>query len=45
MRQRAISVDLLPDLEEVCIEDLAAFCNDKTGPGEEIACLQGKLEK
>ncbi|XP_017773865.1 PREDICTED: Golgi apparatus protein 1 [Nicrophorus vespilloides] len=45
MRQRAISVDLLPHVEEACLDDLALFCFDKTARGEEMLCLQDNLDK
>jgi Golgi apparatus protein 1 len=45
MRQRAVSVDLQPEVEEVCLDDLAAHCPSKTGKGEEMVCLQDKLEE
>ncbi|XP_058822591.1 Golgi apparatus protein 1-like isoform X2 [Topomyia yanbarensis] len=45
MRQRARSVDLIPEVEDECIDDLAYFCSDKTGKGEEMLCLQENLEK
>ncbi|XP_001605655.2 Golgi apparatus protein 1 [Nasonia vitripennis] len=44
MRQRAVNVDLQPEIEEVCLEDLASFCFDKTAKGEEILCLQDKFD-
>lgn len=44
MRQRAISVDLHPNIELFCVEDLSKFCLDKTGKGEEMLCLQDHLE-
>lgn len=43
MRQRAISVDLLPEIEDVCIDELANLCYDRTAKGEEILCLQTNL--
>lgn len=43
MRQRAVSVDLMPEIEELCIDDLTSLCLDNTGKGEEIACLQNKI--
>ena len=43
MRQRAVSVDLMPEIEDACMDDLANLCFDNTGKGEEIACLQNKL--
>ncbi|XP_035902218.1 Golgi apparatus protein 1 isoform X1 [Anopheles stephensi] len=45
MRQRAKSVDLIPEVEDQCLDDLAYFCFDKTGKGEEMQCLQDNLEK
>lgn len=45
MRQRAVSVDLIPEVEDVCLEDLSAFCFDKTQKGEEMDCLQNHLEE
>lgn len=45
MRQRAISVDLIPEVEDACIDDLSNFCFDKTLKGEEMQCLQDNLEK
>lgn len=45
MRQRAIRVDLQPEIEEVCLDDLAKYCYEKTQVGEEILCLQDNLEK
>lgn len=45
MRQRAVSVDLIPEVEEECLEDLSISCYDKTGKGEEMQCLQDNLEK
>ena len=44
MRQRAVSMDLQPEVEEVCLDELAMHCADKTGRGEEMVCLQDKLE-
>lgn len=45
MRQRAVSVDLIPEVEDVCLDDLAVFCFDKTLKGEEMECLQNHLEE
>lgn len=45
MRQRAMNVDLQPEIEEVCFNELASLCYDKTAKGEEILCLQDNLEK
>jgi len=44
MRQRAVSMDLQPEVEEVCLEDMALRCAGKTGEGEEMVCLQDNLE-
>lgn len=45
MRQRAVSVDLIPEVEDVCLDDLASFCPDKTHRGEEMECLQNHLDE
>lgn len=45
MRQRALSVDLQPEVEDKCIDDLSLFCFNKVRKGEEIQCLQDNLEK
>lgn len=45
MRQRAINVDLQPEVEDVCLNELATFCYDKTAKGEEVLCLQDNLEQ
>lgn len=45
MRQRAVSVDLLPEIEDVCIDDLALLCIENSGKGEEISCLQDKIKE
>ncbi|XP_076655241.1 Golgi apparatus protein 1 [Halictus rubicundus] len=44
MRQRAVNVDLQPEIEEVCLNELATYCYDKTAKGEEILCLQDNLD-
>ncbi|GFR07100.1 golgi apparatus protein 1 [Trichonephila clavata] len=44
MRQRAVSVDLLPEIEEPCILDLTKFCNENVEKGEEMVCLQKNLK-
>lgn len=44
MGQRAITVDLQPEIEEVCVRDLGAFCQDKLKKGEEMQCLQDNME-
>ncbi|GAB6030494.1 hypothetical protein CHUAL_007357 [Chamberlinius hualienensis] len=45
MRQRAISVDLHPEIETACLNDLANACLEKVNKGEELECLQQKLEE
>ena len=45
MRQRAVSVDLQPEIEEPCMNDLASYCNSNVNKGQEIDCLQQNLEK
>ncbi|KAH7980254.1 hypothetical protein HPB49_014201 [Dermacentor silvarum] len=45
MRQRAVSIDLHPEIEEPCMPDLAGMCSDHLGRGEEMQCLQDNLEK
>ena len=45
MRQRAISVNLIPEVEDVCIEDLSQFCNNKIERGAEMDCLQSNMEE
>lgn len=45
MRQRAVSVDLQPEIEEACLKELATSCYDKVAKGEEILCLQNNLEE
>ncbi|XP_065332192.1 Golgi apparatus protein 1 [Cloeon dipterum] len=45
MRQRAVSVDLEPDVQDNCLDDLAYLCPLKTGRGEETQCLQDNLDK
>lgn len=36
MRQRAVSVDLLPEIEEPCISDLGKYCSLNVEKGEVI---------
>lgn len=45
MKQRAISVDLHPEIEEPCIQDLPKFCNTNVEKGQEMNCLQKNLDK
>ncbi|KAJ8945307.1 hypothetical protein NQ318_003607 [Aromia moschata] len=45
MRQRAINVDLQPEIEEACLNDLGSLCTDKLKRGEEMQCLQSNLDE
>ncbi|EDW70463.1 Golgi apparatus protein 1 isoform X2 [Drosophila virilis] len=45
MRQRAISVDLIPEVEDYCLSDLSQYCGELTEKGTEMECLQNMLEK
>ncbi|XP_046394419.1 Golgi apparatus protein 1 [Ischnura elegans] len=45
MKLRASSVDLQPEVEDNCLDELADFCQKKTGRGEEMVCLQDNLER
>jgi len=40
LRQRAMSVQLHPDIEENCRNFLHTFCTTHVKPGEELQCLQ-----
>ncbi|ERL89133.1 hypothetical protein D910_06509, partial [Dendroctonus ponderosae] len=40
MKQRAVSVDLQPSIEEACLDNLATFCYKRVEKGEEMNCLQ-----
>lgn len=37
-------MDLQPEIEDVCLADLAEFCTDKLKKGEEMICLQKNLD-
>ena len=43
LRQRAMSVNLHPDIEEECRSFLHTVCLSHTKPGEELGCLQEHL--
>jgi len=43
MRQRAISVRLMPEIEDACLTELSDTCSEKTKDGEELRCLQENL--
>nr|XP_018901121.1 PREDICTED: Golgi apparatus protein 1 [Bemisia tabaci] len=45
MRQRALYVELNPEIEQVCLDDLALMCSEKMGKGDEIDCLQQNLDQ
>ncbi|EDV97363.1 Golgi apparatus protein 1 isoform X2 [Drosophila grimshawi] len=45
MRQRAISVDLMPEVEDYCLSDLSQYCGDLTTKGTEMECLQNRLDE
>jgi len=40
LRQRAMSVNLHPDIEENCRDFLHTYCSAHKKPGEELGCLQ-----
>ena len=44
LRQRAVSVDLNPEIQESCIYDIAQFCSDKNHRGGELKCLQDNYD-
>ncbi|CAF0964461.1 unnamed protein product [Didymodactylos carnosus] len=39
---RSKSIDLLPEIEDSCIRDLAKFCHEHDDKGDELKCLQTK---
>eukprot|EP00090_Calanus_glacialis_P000340 TRINITY_DN10209_c0_g1_i1.p1 TRINITY_DN10209_c0_g1~~TRINITY_DN10209_c0_g1_i1.p1 ORF type:complete len:1124 (-),score=372.79 TRINITY_DN10209_c0_g1_i1:391-3762(-) len=43
LRQRAMSVQLHPEIEEECRNFLHSFCTTNVKPGEELQCLQENL--
>ncbi|KHJ48614.1 cysteine rich repeat-containing domain protein [Trichuris suis] len=45
MRERAISVRLMPAIAEACFADLSDKCSQKTAVGEELMCLQEKYQE
>lgn len=45
MRQRAQSVDLQPEIEDHCLDDLSELCANKVKKGEEMVCLQKNMER
>ncbi|XP_020816562.1 Golgi apparatus protein 1 isoform X1 [Drosophila serrata] len=45
MRQRAISMDLMPEVEDYCLNDLSLFCADCTEKGSEMECLQKNMDQ
>ena len=44
LEERAISVHLHPEIDDSCRNELAQFCNDQTGVGAELRCLQDNFE-
>jgi len=44
MIDRAHSVDLDPEVEEACMEDLASLCSEKTDKHDEMDCLEDNLD-
>ncbi|XP_076374077.1 Golgi apparatus protein 1 [Tachypleus tridentatus] len=44
MRQLAVSVNLHPEIEEPCLNDLSRFCSEHVEKGEEIMCLQRNFQ-
>lgn len=45
LEERAISVDLHPEIEDSCRSELTNFCIDATEKGQEFQCLQENLEE
>jgi Golgi apparatus protein 1 len=43
LEQRAISVNLHPEIEDACRGELTTKCGPATGDGEELKCLQDNL--
>lgn len=39
MRERSVSVNLMPHIEDACLKDLAEKCSQRTGHGEVSAAL------
>lgn len=45
LHQRALYVKLDPELQRRCIADLGKWCSEKTEAGQELECLQDRLEQ
>ncbi|SPP77134.1 Golgi apparatus protein 1 isoform X1 [Drosophila guanche] len=45
MRQRAMSMDLIPEVEDYCLNDLSLFCADCVEKGSEMECLQKNMDQ
>jgi Golgi apparatus protein 1 len=45
MTERAKGVELEPEIEDLCLLDLANYCTYKTRKNEEMDCLEDNLEK
>ena len=44
LEQRAISVQLHPEIDEACRSELTQFCLSSTGVGQEFTCLQDNFD-
>ena len=44
LEQRAISVQLHPEIDEACRTELTQFCLSSTGVGQEFTCLQDNFD-
>uniref|UniRef100_A0A8C6P216 Golgi apparatus protein 1 n=1 Tax=Nothobranchius furzeri TaxID=105023 RepID=A0A8C6P216_NOTFU len=44
LHQRALDVKLDPELQRRCMTDLGKWCSEKTEAGQELECLQDRLE-
>ncbi|KAJ3592879.1 hypothetical protein NHX12_005217, partial [Muraenolepis orangiensis] len=44
LHQRALDVKLDPELQKRCMTDLGKWCSEKTDTGQELECLQDRLE-
>ncbi|CAI9714844.1 Golgi apparatus protein 1 [Octopus vulgaris] len=45
MRQRAHSVNLMPSIQNACLQNLGQYCSFETDKGQEVRCLQDNYEK
>lgn len=44
MHQRAVDVNLMPEIQTKCVVDLGKYCSDQVEKGEEIQCLQKRFD-